>query len=285
MSLPQHVTCGVGGTIHVDVKDLPLNARVSILDFDGTALVSSGTANVSQVNTTLSGAGTKGDTAINVSSNTGFAVGVTCWLQDDPEEILVRKISGGTISLRRPLMYDHANAATVEGSRISYTVNAAVANTPWWDGRAEWNIDGTIQHYTAVECTKYPLVRLATAQDLFDIEPKIYHLLDDEADIERLLDLGMEQVLKRVALSAPDLRARVYTGSMEFRHATALAALSLYYMRQPGEMAKDMWTRYREELEKEIQAICQVVPRDANQDGTMTADERPSVRTVVLRRA
>ena len=136
-----------------------------------------------------------------------------------------------------------------------------------------------------IECTKYPLHRLATAQDIFDIEPKLYHLLDNEADIERLLDLGMEQTLRRIALRSPDLRTRVYTASMEFKHATALAALMMYYLRQPGDAAKDMWTRYQQECGNEVDGICQILPRDADQDGVIEADERIGAHSITLRRA
>jgi len=284
MSLPQHLTYGVGGTVSIDLPSLPANGIVSVVDGDGTYQVTRQDATVSTVNTALRGTPSAGDKAINVASGTGVAVGMKLWIQDDPEESTVRSVSSNTVNLRRPLVYDHSNNATVQQARVSYAVNAAAAASLFWDGRAEWNIGGSTMYYTAVECTRYPLTRLATVNDIATLEPMIYQLMDSEDDVEDLLDLAFEHVLSRIASVSQDLRVRVFTASSVFKHVTALAFLQMLYMRQKGEDARDLWERYRAEVTAEIARLCVTTPRDADQDGVVEGDERISAGTVRLSR-
>ncbi len=285
MALPQHLVYAVGGTIYIDVPSLPSNAQVRIFSGDGTEQRNTINATISTINTTLSSAASKGALSISVAANTGINVGSKFYIQDDREEILVRKIAGTTISLRRPLCYDHISGAKCEGGRIYYTVPSNVANCLWWDGYAQWNIDGSVQQYTSVECTTYPLKRLASSVDMSDIEPKMYYIIDTEADVERLLDLGHEEVLKRIGQMAPDQRVRVMPSSEEWRHASALAAWWFFYAGKPGADAKDLAERYNERLEAEIKRIIPLTPRDADQDGTIEEDEKFSTRSRKLIRS
>jgi len=279
VSLPQHLTQSEAGTVYVDLLTTAGTANVSIVTGDGSTLASGLSASISSVNTTLSAAVTRGDTSINVASASGIANAGTLFIQDDPEEILVRKVAAPVVSLRRPVKYDHVSAAVVQGTRITATVNAAVAGTLFWDGRCEWIVDGK-KYFTAVECTKYPLDRLATIQDILDIEPSFYHLADEELDVDRLLDLALSDVLKRIAAKSPDLRTRVYPASTEFRHATALAALRMFYMRQRGDDASVLFERYSDVLKGELDRLCGVLPRDADQDGVIEPGEKTNMRSV-----
>jgi hypothetical protein len=278
MSLPQYLLYQKGGTIHIDVPTLPTAATVRIVDGGDTQKMTHVAATISTINTALAAAASACNTQITVASNTGFSVGKTFWLQDDPEEALVRAVDGGTVRLRRPLFYDHVNGATVEGGRVTCSVNAEYANALFWDGRAEWNIDGTT-YYSSVECVRYPLQRLASAQDLFDCEPKIADLVDSETDVERWLDNAHEMVLGEIAKRAPEQRARVFTGTTEFKSVTAAAAMYLYMLRRAGADEREVWWV---EFERRLASVICVVPRDANQDGVIKADERMSARSVVL---
>jgi len=284
VSLPQHIRYRSGGSIHIDLRTRPDAATVRIIDGGDSEKMSSTSASISVVSTALSGAVSTGAVSFNVANGTNMAAGMAYWIQDDPEEALARRIDGNTVYLRRPVVYNHVNAAVVEGTRVTCAINSAIANSLWWDGRAEWNIDGSV-YYTAVECTKYPIDRLATVQDLFDIEPALYDMLDDEADIERLLDLGHQEVLKRIAKASPDMRARVFTGSMEFKSATALASLYIFHRRRATEESRQLAETYKLDLATEIDSICVVVPRDADQDGVIEPDERINPRTVKISRA
>lgn len=284
MSTPQHIHYGRGGTPSIDLLDRPSNALCSAYKGDGTAIWQSRTCNVSAINTTLNAAVAAGAMSVVVNSNTGFAVGGKFWLQDDPEELLCRQVAGGTIHLRRPVMSNHIAGATVEGTRVSYSANSTDANTLFWDGYVDWNIDGQVSHHSALECTKYPMQRVSTVQDVLDEEPMFYHLYDPKMDIERTLDLAHQDVLSRIAAKSPFARARVFPGSPEFVQAEVFAFLERLYRRRPGEDARRLREQYERKLSDEIERVCGIVPRDADQDGKVEATERLGWGTIRIRR-
>ncbi len=284
MPLPQHLRYQQGGNIAIDTTQLPTGASVKIVSSSGAALMTDQTATISTINVALASAPSAGDTAFSVDANTGLSVGQKCWIQDVPEEILVKKVAGTNITTWRPLLYDHINTARVEGGRVTFAVDSdshAVANTLFWDGHAEWNIDSQ-SYFTAIECTRYPMQRIATSNDLADIEPKIYDILDDEVSVNRLLDLGHDKVLMLLAKASPDTRVRVFVGSTGFKTATCFAALWYHYMSGRSEDSQEIADRYEKALASELEGIVQVIPRDTDQDKTVEADERISTRTVRL---
>ena len=158
----------------------------------------------------------------------------------------------------------------VEGTMLSCTINAATAASLFWDGRAKWYADGEFLDYTAVDCGLYPLKRKATSQDVFDVDPMVNSILPASFNMERALDVAHAEVLKRMA---GEQRIRVFTGSMEFRRATAIACIRQVYLSQTGEEAERMYKRYTGELEAEIMRITRIVPRDENQDGFVSGNE------------
>ncbi len=285
MTLPQHVTYQVGGQVSIALRTQAQNALVTLEKRDGTDIFTGQSATVSTINTALNAAASKGAYSISVSSATGISNGSTFWIQDVPEQVLAESVSGGTVTLRQPLLNDHADAATVDGTQLTYDVNAGSANSLWWDGRVLWNVDANAIHYTAVECTRYPLDRLATTAQLGDEQPKLFYITDRETDWERYLDRGHEEVLKRLAKAAPDLRARVWPGSSEFQQATVYATFMLYYGRHSSEKARVLFEHYDNMLTREVESICAVVPRDADQDGVVEEDEKINPRTIRLQRA
>lgn len=286
MSLPQHIALGYGGTLHVDLRDMASNVQLTVIKGDGTTAFGPVAATVSTVDTTLNSDVTRGGYQINVANATGMANAVKCWVGDDPEEVLIESLSGQVVALRRPLTRDHAANAAVQCTRVSYTVPAASANAAFWDGRMELNIDGGSSFVsTSVECTKYPIARHATVQNLFDEQSSLYHQSMREQDWERALDRGLEEVLKRIAKADPDLRARVYPAAQEIIDATVYATLMAFYRRSGADDATALYERYRKELQAEIENFCGTTPGDRNQDGVVSADERVTPRTVRLFRS
>jgi hypothetical protein len=281
VTLPQHVQFGKGGTIYIDVGVAVNAATVSLRSGDGTVKFSDQVATPSTINTTITGAIAAGATSLNVAANTGIEVGSEINLLDDPESVIVSRISTLAVALRRPVKYAHISGATAQSPRINYTVNSAIANTLFWDGWAEWNIDGELDQ-TAVEITRYPMTRRATAQDMYDLEPLLYDVLDSEQDIERLLDLAHKYVLGELSKMSQDSRARVIPASSSFKTATCLAALFIHYRRRAGEEAKELADRYSEYMKRELDSITNSNPRDADQDQDVQADEKISARTIRL---
>lgn len=282
MSLPQHITYQEGGTIYYDALSLPSNVVVDIFTGDNSQLVTSQAANISSISTALSNAASRGATSINLTNVDGVECGSVVWLQDDPEPALVRKIDNSNVAyLRRPLLKDHVSNATVQGTRCSYAVNSAVANATFFEGRIKWTLDGKVD-WAALECTKYPLKRHATIQDVFDRQPKLYELLDPETDTERLLDLAHDEVLQRIGAQG---RARVFTGSPEFKNATVLAMLMLFYERMSSNEGKELFERYSNLFEADLERSMNTTPRDTNQDGVVAPAEQMMTGSVIIRRA
>lgn len=281
MALPQHIAYGVGGTVSIDLLTRPTTVTLDIYTGDGSAIVSSASGTVSTISTTLSSAASRGATSIAVAAATGIAAGSVFWIQDDPEAVLAYKLATLTVSLRRPLLKDHVSGAVVQGTRVSYTVLAAAANTLFWDGRVKWTIDGATE-WTAVECTKYPLKRHASIQDVIDRQPMMYEILSPGVDTERLLDLAHEEVLERIGTTGR--RIRVFPASSEFVSATAMAALMLHYQPQATDEGTRLFERYSTLLEREVERVVEITPRDDNQDGVVQAAEKVSMRSVILRR-
>jgi len=278
MSLPQHITRGFGGAVSLDLPTRPSTVTLTAETDGGAALVSGQAATVSSVATTLSAAASRGDTSITVADGTGISAGQSLWLQDDPEAVLVRKVSGTTVSLRRPVLHDHDSGATVEGTRCSYTISASDADTLFFDGRVFWTVDGE-RYVTSLECTEYPLRRLADAQVLFDIDPQLAGITDTEDDIERGLDAAHAYILTAIGARG---RARVFTGEECFRQATGLAWFMVHYRARRGEDARELYERFRNELDAELGRITTTTPRDADQDGVVEPGDAYSFRSVRL---
>ncbi len=283
MSLPQHITRGVGGPISISLLTRPTAATVEIEDGAGGTVLSATSATVSSINTTMSAiAVSRGASQFDVAAAAGILSGAELWLQDDPETVLVRRVSGTTVYLRRPMVKDHAASAVVQSTLCSYTVLAAAAASSWWDGRAKWTLnDGSI-HFRALECTAYPLRRYATLQHVYDRQASLFEILQPTEDTERKLDLAHDHVLQKIGAAA---RCRVFTGGPEFIDATVLAFLAMLYEGTPTDEATRLYERYSALLEAEIGQVTSTTPRDTNQNGVIEEAERMSFRSVPLRRA
>ena len=282
MSLPQHVVYNQGGTISCDVLTRPTTgATVTVIDGNGTTKASAQTATLSTVNSTISSAAAKGALSVVVVSATGIASNVEFWLASPPEKVRCKSISSLTVTLWQPLLYAHASGVKAEGTQLTYAVTAAQANAIWWDGRAQWVIDSAaaVSLFTSVECTKYPLARNATVQDLYAEHPKLFQIMDVETDLERLLDLAHEDVLTRIGAKA---RCRVFAGSTQYNRAVVYLAISNIYRRQASDDGTRLFERYRAEAEAEIERIVAIVPRDSDQDAAIEASDQMSYRNLKL---
>jgi len=282
MSAPQWIGYEKGGTIHVDVAALPTGTpTVSVYNDAGGTIVDAANATASTIDTTLSAAAAKGARTISVTSATGIANRSRILLKDVLEEVLVKSVSGTTVTLRRPLVEDHANGSDVEGGRITYAVSADDADDLFWRGSAVWTVD-SVEYRTGVECTKYPLRRQATMVDVWAAHTRADQYIPAEVDPEEALDQAHEDVLTDIA--ARDA-ARVFTASGEqFRRAVAFTFWRNIYMDQASDRAIVLFDRFSQAADNEVGKICSITARDANQDGKVDAsDAFPSSRTRRLR--
>ena len=281
MPLPQHITKDVGGTVFLDLPSRPAAApTLTAYQDNGTIVAEAVTSTMAAADTTLNGAVAKGATQIVVASSTGMAQGQKLWIRDDPEAVLVRRVDGTTVYLQRPVLKAHITAAVVVSTRASYAISAAQAAMTFWDGRVKWTVDGVIK-WTALECTLYPLDRVADAQDLFDENPKVADVVDTEEEQERGLDAAHRHVLSLIGARG---RARVFPGSDAFIVCTSLAWWKRHYRPLKGEINREMYERYRAELDSEIARTVETTPRDLNQDGVITEAEKMSFSSIPVAR-
>ncbi|MGB0890079.1 MAG: hypothetical protein ACPGWS_07335, partial [Solirubrobacterales bacterium] len=286
MSTIQHAIKDVGGQISIVVRERPTAATVTIkAGDDGSTIAEDQTATVSSINTTLSGAASAGDRSVDVASATGIVPGASFWLTDGdgPDELVkCKSISGTTITLWRKLRHAHASGDTAEGTTLTYAVTAAQAAARFWDGRAQWSLDGALTHFTHVICTDYPLSRLANILD-WQIEiPNLVDVLHDDEDPEDILDRAHDDVVRTIAQRS---RAHVLTDERALVVPCVLRASEIVYGRRPGDDARELAEHYRDKLDNILPQAVATAPRDLDQDGIAEDHERLSMRTIRLNRA
>lgn len=279
MAISQHIVRDLGGTI-----DILLNARpaaapaatVTVRGPGGTIYVNAQSATVDSVETTLSSSAARGARSVAVTSATGIIAGREYLVGDGTsnprEHVRVRSISGTTITLVRPLLYAQASGDSFDGVYLSYAVTAAQATSLFLGGRVTWIwTEGTTTRNTlrSLDCTLYPHERLATAQDLGRVMPKIFYRIPLEIDVEEALDLGYQDTLER--LEGP-VRIRTKTDSHSFIEATAYGAARRIAESMGSEQA-EVRDYYAKRWAEKCDAAAQLGPFDNDQDGFVEAHE------------
>lgn len=280
MSLVQHITVDVGGTVSVQPMDRPSNALVTIYDDQGAILVNNQVAVISSLNTVLTNAVNARAKVIAVSNGAQFSEGDVFVISSPKEWHRCKTVTGNQVSIWQPLREAHANNATVYSTLCTYAVNAASANYAFFDGRARWELDTDIK-FTGVECTLYPLKRTATEQDIYAINSDFAALMSSTEDPETALDAAHEFVLEQLGAKG---RARVFPASQEFNRAVALAFARNHYLGQSTEVAERKCKQYSEELTEAIALLLESLSPDDNQDGVISGEEKRSQGTFHLER-
>jgi hypothetical protein len=132
------------------------------------------------------------------------------------------------------------------------------------------------------ECTLYPLKRVANEQTVIALHPQVHLVLESEVDVESALDAAHDHVLLLLGSRG---RARVFPGSNEFASATGLALLRNHYRHQAGPQAKELFERFSDELDREVEKLLQSIPPDDDQDGAIAEDEKRSFTSFRIYRA
>lgn len=281
--IPQHITYGQGGTISIQALERFTTPTVTIKTDRNEDIVSAQAATQSTVNTTLSSAASAGATTIAVAAATGIAADAVLDIGSGDESVVVKSISGTTVTLVRPLIVDHASAATVKNNTLSYTVSSSDASKLFWDGAAYWYNNGVLYTQTPVECTRYPLFRLTTLQDVWDEHPQLRDLLSSNDDPNRLLNMAHNDVM--TAIAAVDRARAFYASGREIARAVVFQFLLNYYRHDASESATLLYDRYQFALSNELQRIISILPRDADQDQIIEAGEKMRANCIRIIRA
>lgn len=284
MALPQHFQQSVGGTIDIVLPERPntaLSQLVTVRGSDGAVYVDAQTATLDAVDTTLSSAAAAGARTLAVTSAASIVAGrvyrVGSTATEQAETVRVRSVSGTTLTLARPTVHAHANGAAVLGTRLSFAVTGTQASTLFFGGEAEWNWsdDGLTRNrydYGAVECTRRAHRRLATTNDLYAREPKLWRKVDADVELEEVLDTAYSQTLERLN---PRYRVRTGRGSEMYSEATiwrALANLAVLY----GSDYVYLRDYYEQRWEAALSELTGNFAADLDQDGIIEAHEGPT---------
>lgn len=279
MPLPEHICYQLGGVVTLEPPYRPINALVTVYCGDGSAIVNNATGTVAAFNTTISAAVNARTKTLSVANAGGLSEGDRFQVSSPVEWCKAKTISGNTITLWHPLREAHANNVAACSTKVRATVNAAAASTLWWDGRVRWEIDSNAVFWSGVECSKYPLKRVANEQTVLSLHPQFAAVLEAEADPDSALDAAHDHVLLALGCAG---RARVYPGSTEFVNATALALARNHYRHQASDQAKTLFERYSAELDREIERLMSSLVPDSDQDGAVAEDEKRSFNSFRL---
>ena len=289
MAIPQHILYNIGNSITMEIDYRPASATVACTSGSAGSIFTAQTATIGGIDTTLNGAVTAGATTITVTDATGFTAGENFYIvgaDGSSEQCTVKGQSSTTITLTRPLLNAYADTSTVESRKLTYTVTAAQAATRFWDGHLTWIADSDKYYFDHVVCTDYPLNRTAIAneQTLFKIEPLMKDSLDPNESLDRLLDLGFEDVLSYLN-SVTGGRAWSFLGPRSFELAVGFAAMVHHYRNQPGEAGEELLERFQAAFQSEMKTRLDSVPRDLDMDGAVEDNERVSARSLRLYRS
>ena len=128
MSLPQHILFEIGNTVTLHVPVRPAAAQtVSCYTGLGAAVFETKTATLEAINTTLNGAITRGATTLVVTAATNIAAKSILWLNVF-EQVVVESVASTTVTLRRPVLNDHANGVAIASNKLTYAVSGGVGH-------------------------------------------------------------------------------------------------------------------------------------------------------------
>lgn len=239
------------------------------------------------------GEGATTDAPIRVTSTTGITSRMYLLLgtpnSGRPAELVrVRTVLSDTtgLVLFGPVLHDHERGASIGGCRLKATIASASCTTKFRKGRAVWSwgtegsasLNRTAQ--IAAEVVRYPLIRLASGEDLRKIDASWYAKIAFSRDTEELLDEAWDEVRRQV------WRRQIWglVTSEGLRWPTALAAAWLELSShgpQFAERAEYLKNEFLRVLENSIESN----PVDIDEDGQITEREQPLFSTVRIGRA
>jgi hypothetical protein len=264
-------------TLAVDLPDRPdADAAFAFKSPAGGAL-ESGTYARDAVATTLAVAAAAGAQAVTVASATGITVGrtylVTAAEETGGERVLVKSLSGATVTLARPLRLAHLINAAFVSTRVTAALTAAATAAIGRHHRLEltWVVDGATQAPAVypVDVTRYTPTTYLSFADVQALDGLAGKRLAAGVWWPELKAKTWEMLLRRVATKAdPGAVAGVVD----------LTTAHLYLARAVlAESAGDEWEEHRKLMAQrfadELDAALTTTAVDNDQDGSVERHE------------
>jgi hypothetical protein len=281
----------IGGTIEWDALQRPSqDPTIEVRAGNGSAVVAAATAaNRSSVSTTLSSAAAAEAETVSVADGTGITQGERYRVAGagaPDEQVECKSISGTTVTLRRPLIYGHANAATFEGVRLSYALTAAQAATEYDDCWAifSWETAAGDQPPGRVDLTisRGYVTNPLTPDRLRVADPHLTRRVSAYADLDEICRLAFHEVLERLragGMPVQDLVAACHRIEPAVRYL-ALYMIAEQYGADYAEERERRWNRF----ENVFQVFGSTAPVDEDRDNAISTHEKWTAPSITLRR-
>lgn len=204
------VQIATGRTFSVDLPRRPSAAGTFLVYAPGGGVVQTSTAaTLDSVNTTLSGSAAQGATSVAVTSATGITAGRRYLLggaeADGGEVVLVRAVSGTTITLARALQYARGSGVSLASSRVSFAVGASAAAAIGRGYRVEYawpEADAQPAFVLPFDVTRFAPESALTTDDLRSLDAQIGKKVSSGVWLPDVIERTWAMVLRRVAQKA-----------------------------------------------------------------------------------
>lgn len=259
---------------HVHLPRRPDTGSVTASFYDPSgAYLGLGTVTLDNASSSVNAAANIGATSLNIGSTTNFKVGHRYVIgNSDPEDytaefITIKSKTTNTITLLRPLFFDHASGDQIAGSRVDITVSSSLLGTigAGYRVHVDFSTSGSVQ---PTQVHSFDVVRFMPTshvhmETLRDLDPTLTKKMTNGVSFEDFRLQTWEMICSRI-------RANYNVGSLV--GSAVLTTAHAYLMRAviaetAGPDYEDyrnlMWRRFEEEF-KAVMAGCTF---DADQDG------------------
>lgn len=276
-------------TITVDLPTRPDSTPTYVVySSSGGLLKSSASVTLDSVDTTLNGAVSAGSSVVVVTSASGVTVGRKYFIGGNEEaggeQVIVRSISGTSVTLTLPLRYARASGVAFQSSRVSCSIPSTYVTSVQQNCRIEitWAVSTVDQPKFIIpfHVTKFTPVSTLTVADICAVDPGFLKRLPTGTLAQSLINSAWEMLLVRVA-QKKDFGA--LAGYLNLTNAHGYLVRELV-----AETAGDEWIETRNMLQSrfkdEFNSALSAAMIDDDQDGAVAKNEGWR-QSIVLERA
>jgi hypothetical protein len=262
------------GGFHIHLPQRPDSGTVTAsLYLPNGASNGTGSVTIDNASSTVSNAATYGATTLNIGSTTNFKIGHKYIVGNaDPENytaevVHVKSKTTNTITLLRPLLFDHSSGDSIGGSQIDIRLTSAQTSVLGKGHRVEisYSVSGSAQPVLTEDfsVTRYYPISLLTTETIRDFDPTLSKKLPTGVSFEDLKNQTWSMILNRIGAnySAGSL---VGTFDLTVAHQYLVRAI---IAEGAGPDQQETARLYRERFQEEFNTVMAASTFDQNQDG------------------
>ena len=263
-----------GGQFHLHLPQRPDSGTVTAsLYLPSGGSNGTGSVIIDNASSTVTNAATVGATSLNIGSTTNFKIGHKYIVGNaDPENytaevVHVKAKTANTISLLRPLLFQHSNGDAIGGSQVDITLTQEQTQVMGKGHRVEisYSVSGSLQPVLTEDfsVTRYYPISQLTTEAIRDFDPTLSKKLPSGISFEDLKNSTWGMILDRIGAnySAGSL---VGTLNLTTAHQYLFRAI---IAEGAGPDQIETAKMYRERFQEEFNASMAAATFDANGDG------------------